>query len=180
MAGVHQIWSQMFPPAPKYTEKDYPDQKGKVCTINSLSPLCLKSQLTAHLQVFIVTGGYSGVGLELVKILYATSLTPPSSPSLSNTPSYAKNATVYIAGRSPSKAEQAINLILATAPSSTGKLEFLLLDLADLSTIAKSVKEFLAKERRLDVLWNNAGVMRPPAGSKTVQVRVLASVEFDL
>ncbi|KAN0096654.1 NAD(P)-binding protein [Hyaloscypha variabilis] len=130
MAGVHQIWSQMFPPAPKYTEKDYPDQKGKV---------------------FIVTGGYSGVGFELVNILYA------------------KNATIYIAGRSPSKAEQAIKLIFTTAPFSTGKLEFLLLDLADLSTIAKSVKEFLAKERRLDVLWNNAGVMRPPAGSKTVQ-----------
>jgi NAD(P)-dependent dehydrogenase (short-subunit alcohol dehydrogenase family) len=97
--------------------------------------------------------------------------------SSTNTPSYAKNATIYIAGRSPSKAEQAIKLIFTTAPFSTGKLEFLLLDLADLSTIAKSVKEFLAKERRLDVLWNNAGVMRPPAGSKTVQVSVLASVE---
>lgn len=46
---------------------------------------------------------------------------------------------------------------------------FLKLDLNDLSTIKASVKEFLTKESRLDVLWNNAGVMVPPAGSETKQ-----------
>jgi NAD(P)-dependent dehydrogenase (short-subunit alcohol dehydrogenase family) len=38
-----------------------------------------------------------------------------------------------------------------------------------LATIKKSADEFLAKEGKLDVLWNNAGVMVPPQGSKTKQ-----------
>ena len=57
-------WSQFFPPAPAFTEDDLPSLRDKV---------------------FIVTGGYSGVGLELVSILYHA------------------GATVYIAGRSDAK-----------------------------------------------------------------------------
>jgi retinol dehydrogenase 12 len=101
--------------------------------------------------VFIVTGGYGGVGLELVKILYQ------------------KSGKVYIAGRSTQKGSQAIQTIKATFPKSNGQLEFLLLDLADLTTIKRSVDDFLSKESRLDILWNNAGVMIPPAGSKSAQ-----------
>jgi NAD(P)-dependent dehydrogenase (short-subunit alcohol dehydrogenase family) len=48
-------------------------------------------------------------------------------------------------------------------------LVFLHLDLDDLTTIKKSAEEFLSKEKKLDVLWNNAGVMIPPQGSKTKQ-----------
>lgn len=43
------------------------------------------------------------------------------------------------------------------------------LDLADLSTIRASVDAFLAREDRLHVLFNNAGVLNPPQGSKTAQ-----------
>jgi NAD(P)-dependent dehydrogenase (short-subunit alcohol dehydrogenase family) len=46
---------------------------------------------------------------------------------------------------------------------------FLHLDLNDLTTIKSSAAEFLSKEKNLHVLFNNAGVMRPPQGSKTVQ-----------
>lgn len=54
-------------------------------------------------------------------------------------------------------------------PCSSGQILFLHLDLADLSTIRRSVDEFLSRESRLDVLWNNAGVMWPPQGSVTAQ-----------
>lgn len=41
--------------------------------------------------------------------------------------------------------------------------------MADLSTIKASANEFLSKEEKLHVLFNNAGVMKPPNGSKTAQ-----------
>jgi len=53
--------------------------------------------------------------------------------------------------------------------NSTGDAIFLCLDLEDLTTIKGSVQEFLSKEDRLDVLWNNAGVMGPVPGLKTKQ-----------
>ena len=102
-------------------------------------------------KVFIVTGGASGLGFELVNILYA------------------RNGKVYRAGRSEDKALAATKAIKSKHPESTGQIIFLHLDLNDLSTIRKSANEFLAKETRLDVLFNNAGVMVPPQGSKTAQ-----------
>lgn len=41
--------------------------------------------------------------------------------------------------------------------------------MGDLRKIKASAEEFLRKEKRLDVLWLNAGVMHPPAGSVTTQ-----------
>lgn len=46
---------------------------------------------------------------------------------------------------------------------------YLHLDLEDLTTIKPSAQEFLAREDRLDILWNNAAVMNAPAGSTTKQ-----------
>ncbi|KAJ9302085.1 hypothetical protein DTO271G3_951 [Paecilomyces variotii] len=125
-----QQWSNLFPPAPQFTEKNLSDQKGKV---------------------FIITGSSGGIGKQLAAILYG------------------RNATVYIATRSKQKAESAISEISQTYPDSKGQLIFQHLDLGDLTTIRKSADEFLKKESRLDVLWNNAGVMVPPPGSKTAQ-----------
>ncbi|KAF6801064.1 short-chain dehydrogenase [Colletotrichum sojae] len=102
-------------------------------------------------KVFMVTGGSGGLGKELAKMLYE------------------KNAKVYIAARSEDKSTSTIAEIKALHPHSRGQLIFLRLDLNDLSTIERSTREFLSKENRLDVLWNNAGVMTPPQGSKTAQ-----------
>jgi retinol dehydrogenase 12 len=66
--------------------------------------------------------------------------------------------------------------ITATSPGSTGKIYFLHLDLADLTGIKGSVEEFIGREERLDVLWNNAGVFVPPVGTKTVQVRQCVNI----
>jgi retinol dehydrogenase-12 len=102
-------------------------------------------------QVFIVTGSSSGVGKELAQILYA------------------HDAKVYVAARSKERAGQVMEEIRANFPASKGELVYLHLDLEDLSTIKASAEEFLGKEDRLDVLWNNAAVMNTPAGSKTKQ-----------
>ena len=67
------------------------------------------------------------------------------------------------------KATKAVNDIKSKCLQSKGELVFLHLDLGDLTTIKKSAEEFLSKEDRLDVSWNNAGAMVPPAGSKTAQ-----------
>ncbi|KAI0134295.1 short-chain dehydrogenase [Xylariales sp. AK1849] len=102
-------------------------------------------------KVFIVTGGAAGVGIEVAKALYG------------------KNGTVYIATRSSEKMERAVEHIRKTRPDSKGRLQPLVVDFADLTSIKPAVDKFLAKERRLDVLFNNAAVMTPPAGSKTAQ-----------
>jgi retinol dehydrogenase 12 len=129
--------TEMFPPKPKWTEKDIPDQHGRV---------------------FIVTGGSSGCGYEVSKALYNL------------------NGRVYIAGREVPSAAEAIESIKSSPPAADqvvqrgkGELFFLKLDLADLSTIKASVEKFLGTEERLDVIWHNAGVMVPPAGSLTKQ-----------
>lgn len=82
---------------------------------------------------------------------------------------YLKNAKVYVAARSEAKAAKAIEGIKSRAPSSKGQLIYLHLDLDDLTTIKASAEKFLSENERLDVLWNNAGVMIPPLGSKTKQ-----------
>lgn len=76
---------------------------------------------------------------------------------------------MYITARSREKADKAITDIKAAFPNSKGELVFLYLDLDDLAVVKKSAEEFLAKETKLNVLWNNAGVMIPPQGSKTKQ-----------
>ncbi|KAM0421301.1 hypothetical protein ACHAPT_010830 [Fusarium lateritium] len=121
-------------PAPTLTEKNLDDQKGKV---------------------FIVTGGYVGVGYQLSRILHQ------------------RHGTVYIAGRSKHKADTAISAIKKANTSSQGRMEFLELDLADLASVAKAATDFMSREDRLDVLTNNAGVCEPPAGSKTSQITLL-------
>lgn len=72
-------------------------------------------------------------------------------------------------GRSKEKAMAAIEEMRSKFPNSNGDIIFLHLDLEDLRTIKKSADEFISKENTLDGLWNNAGVMIPPQGSKTIQ-----------
>jgi NAD(P)-dependent dehydrogenase (short-subunit alcohol dehydrogenase family) len=124
-------------------------------TLSSIKPHkpTFKENTLPHLfsKVFIVTGGSSGVGRELANILYQ------------------RNGTVYIAARSEAKTTAVIQNIKNNHPTSRGKLAYISLKLDDLATIKSSADDFLSKEARLDVLFNNAGVMIPPQGSKTVQ-----------
>ncbi|KAF2449873.1 NAD(P)-binding protein [Karstenula rhodostoma CBS 690.94] len=96
-------------------------------------------------KVFIVTGSNTGIGKEVARMLYSA------------------NAKVYITARSEEKSRKAISDIQAAYPSSKGSLVFLHLDLADLSTIKATVEEFLKKESKLHVLFDNAGIMSVPS-----------------
>lgn len=128
-------WSQIRPPAPQFTEQNIPSLDGKVV---------------------IITGGNAGIGLELVKMLYARG-----------------GCTIYIASRSTDRIAAAIEEVKSTAstapPNPPAELKSLRLDLNDLTTISESAKQFLAQESRLDILWNNAGIVQAPVGSTTKQ-----------
>ncbi|KAH6976295.1 hypothetical protein BKA56DRAFT_552912 [Ilyonectria sp. MPI-CAGE-AT-0026] len=118
--AFRSLYTQLFPPKPTLTEDNVPSQRGKV---------------------FIVTGGNSGVGYELCKILYGT------------------GATIYMASRSQERASNAINQIIETKPppATPGTLKFLQLDLNDLESVKSAALSFASQESKLDVLWNNAG-----------------------
>ena len=82
---------------------------------------------------------------------------------------YAKNARVYIAARSKEKAEKAIEDIKKGSPTSKGTLKFLNLDLSDLYKVKTAAQSFLAQEKKLHVLFNNAGLMATEPVAKTAQ-----------
>jgi len=99
-------------------------------------------------KVFIVTGGNAGIGKETCKQLLL------------------KNAKVYLAARSESKAQEALDEL----EKETGKKAiFHKLDLGNLDATKRSAQEFLNKETKLNALIANAGVMIPPIDQLTAQ-----------
>ncbi|KAF5340714.1 hypothetical protein D9611_007438 [Ephemerocybe angulata] len=92
-------------------------------------------------KVAIVTGATSGIGKETAKALLS------------------HNAKVYVGSRSKEKGEK----VIKEMKIETGKEGVLLeLDLSDLHSVKKAAEEFQSREKRLDMLFNNAGVMSPP------------------
>jgi len=67
---------------------------------------------------------------------------------------------IFLASRTPSKAEEAMADIKQAVPDS--KVTFLQLDLTSFASIKKAADEFNAKSDRLDILINNAGIMAVP------------------
>lgn len=123
------------------------------------SPTFTDAQLPAQTgRVILITGAAAGMGFELASILYHS------------------GATVYIAARSQTRCDEAISKIKASTTknnktkSTKGKLESLVVDLADLRSVKGAAENFLKRESKLDVLVHNAGVMTPPKGSKGVLV----------
>lgn len=83
----------------------------------------------------IVTGGYSGIGLETVRVLAAA------------------GARVFVPARDLKRAAEAIKGL-------KGKIELDTLDLADPKSIDTFVQSFLAKKLPLHILFNNAGMVQ--------------------
>lgn len=74
-------------------------------------------------------------------------------------------ARVYIASRSEERVNTAIDEMKRAAGQQTLDLHFLHIDLKDLKSVKASAAAFKAKEQRLDILINNAGVCLPPSYS---------------
>ncbi len=96
-------------------------------------------------KVAVVTGGNGGLGFE-------TSL------ELAR-----HGATVIIGARDLDKADWARRRILAQVPSAS--LEIRALDLASLASVARFAAEVRAAHPRIDMLFNNAGVMGTKEGA---------------
>lgn len=90
----------------------------------------------------VITGGNSGIGLQAAIYLCRA------------------GADVTLACRNPVKAARAVEDIQEKIPHA--KVDYALLDLADLSSVKAFVETYKASEKPLDVLINNAGVMMTP------------------
>ena len=84
----------------------------------------------------IITGGYSGIGIEAVKALVAA------------------GAAVTVPARRPDKAREE----LASVPG----VEVAELDLADLKSVARFAASYVATAKPLHILINNAAIMANP------------------
>ena len=95
-------------------------------------------------KIAIVTGANSGIGYEMARALAG------------------KEATVILACRDKDKGEAAVRQIVQEYPEAKAKL--LQLDLADLASVRRFADEFTSHYDRLDIVINNAGIMRTPFG----------------
>lgn len=93
-------------------------------------------------KVIIITGANSGLGLESTKAITA------------------KGGRVVMACRNLNKGNEAKQLIIETNPDAA--VEVIQLDNSDLKSVRKFAEEFKSKFNRLDILFNNAGVMAIP------------------
>lgn len=85
----------------------------------------------------IVTGGYSGIGLETVRALAAV------------------GASITVPARSPDKAK-------ANLSDVAGDVTIAPMDLADIDSVRRFAADYAASHDRLDLLINNAGIMACP------------------
>ena len=75
---------------------------------------------------------------------------------------------IFLAARTPTKAEEAIADIKKTVPD--GRINFLQLDLTSFDSIKKAADEFNSKSDRLDILINNAGIMTVPYSLSLIHI----------
>lgn len=88
-------------------------------------------------KTVIVTGGYSGIGIEEVRALAGA------------------GARVTVPARRPDAAQEALEAV-------EGDIEIASMDLGDLTSVKTFAEDFVATGRQLDILINNAGIMACP------------------
>ncbi|MEM9938420.1 MAG: oxidoreductase [Pseudomonadota bacterium] len=85
----------------------------------------------------IVTGGYSGIGIEMVRALQAV------------------GASITVPARRPDVAREALKEVSET-------IEVAAMDLADIASVRAFADDYVSKGRPLNILINNAGIMACP------------------
>ena len=88
----------------------------------------------------IVTGANSGLGFQIALELVR------------------QKATVYLACRNASKAQEAVSQITSAVPDSVDRVKFLLIDTSSLTSVRKCAEEWKNAESKIDFLFHNAGI----------------------
>lgn len=99
-------------------------------------------------KVAIITGGNSGIGLQIALDLAR------------------QGATVYLACRNVSKAEEAVSQIVSKVQASNGRVKSLLLDTSSFTSVRAFAKSWESLNTTIDLLFHNAGIGSEPAGQK--------------
>ena len=92
----------------------------------------------------IVTGANSGLGFQIAIELAR------------------QNATLYLACRNASKAQEAISQITSAVPDSVDRVKSLLLDTSSLTSVRRCAQEWKNTESKIDLLFHNAGIGSDP------------------
>ena len=124
---------------------DIPDLSGKVIFVTGGT----FRSITSHLLLTRTCTGNIGLGKETILQLSK------------HNPSH-----IYLSARNASKALSAISDIQSSFPSTSPPppITFIQCDLSSLPSVQSAAREFAAKEKRLDILILNAGIMAvPPA-----------------
>ena len=99
-------------------------------------------------RVAIITGGNSGIGLQIALDLAR------------------QGATVYLACRNVFKAEEAVSQIVSKVPASDGRVKTLVLDTSSFTSVRAFAKTWESLNTTIDLLFHNAGVGSEQAGQK--------------
>jgi NAD(P)-dependent dehydrogenase (short-subunit alcohol dehydrogenase family) len=93
-------------------------------------------------EVILVTGANTGLGFQIIRALCSSE----------------KAYNILLAGRSLTKAQDAVRSAGEEFPSSASKLSPIQVDIEDDESIQRAFDEVKSKFGRLDVLVNNAGM----------------------
>lgn len=99
------------------------------------------SKMSSSKIVVLITGGNTGIGLEVVKALYNS----------------ATSYEVILGSRSVQNGEDAVAQVKSQNSNSTSSISSIQIDISSDSSIVKARDEILSRFGRLDTLVNNAG-----------------------
>ena len=115
--------------------------------LSMLNAFCGRLYLTLHPppadltnKTAIVTGANSGLGFQIALELVR------------------QKATLYLACRNASKAQEAVSQITSAVPDSVDRVKFLLIDTSSLTSVRKCAEEWKNTESKIDFLFHNAGI----------------------